>query len=114
MKKNIQMIRGDTLAFAVKITFDDSPQTLDSAYFTCKKNYSDDAPVFQKKLDNGIYLADSDEESLYYTIRVAPSDTKNLEAGQYYYDLQVSANGDVFTIIDGVLDIAWDVTRGED
>ena len=114
MKKNIQMIRGDTLAFAVKITFDEAPQALDTAYFTCKRNYSDNTPIFQKKLENGIYLADTTDDAVYYTVRVAPIDTKSVEAGQYYYDMQIGVNGDIYTILDGVIEIGWDVTRGDE
>ena len=33
-------------------------------------------------------------------IRISPDDTKNLEYGQYVYDVQVTmANGDVATVI---------------
>ena len=107
------MIRGDTLAFAVKITFDSTAQELDSAYFTCKRNFNDAVPVFQKKLNNGIYLSEQDGNSLYYIVRVAPVDTKNIDAGEYYYDFQISVNGDVFTVLYGVLMVNYDVTTSE-
>ena len=110
MNHNIAMVRGDTLAFAVKITFDNDAQELETCYFTCKSNYADKTPVFQKSLDNGIYLSEQDGESLYYIIRVAPADTRNIEAGRYYYDLQIGVNGDVFTVMGGVLDVMYDVT----
>jgi len=113
MKKNIDMVRGDTLAFAVKITFDEDVQELDSAYFTCKRNYADTEPVFQKKLSNGIYVSEQTDDGLIYTVRVAPDDTKDVDAGKYYYDMEIGCNGDVFTILHGVLEIENDVTRGE-
>ena len=46
-----------------------------------------------------------------YIVRIAPEDTKNLETGMYYYDLQIELNGDVFTVLNGALKIESDVTR---
>ena len=114
MKKNLDMIRGDTLAFAVKITFDSDVQELDSAYFTCKRNYAEDTPIFQKKLNNGIYVSEETDDGLIYIVRVAPKDTKDIDAGKYYYDLEIGVNSDVFTILYGVLDIENDVTYGNE
>ena len=37
-KMNLEMIRGDTLAFAFEVEYDEALQKLDSAYFTCKEN----------------------------------------------------------------------------
>ena len=34
-----------------------------------------------------------------YKIRVAPDDTKTIETGNYYYDLQIGVNDDIFTDI---------------
>lgn len=111
-KTNLEMIRGDTLQFAVEIEFDEEPQKLESAYFSCKKNYDDDATIFQKKIDSGITYAKTDGNKLYYVVRVAPEDTESVEAGQYYYDLQIGLNSDIFTILHGVLKIYDDVTIG--
>ena len=103
----ITMVRGDTVAFAVSIEDQfGNPLDVDSAHLTCKKNLTDAEPIFEKQLDRGIERADAGA----YTVRIAPSDTKNVEAGQYFYDLQVGLNTDVFTILKGVIDIEWDVT----
>ena len=110
-KVNLEMIRGDTLQFAVEIEFDEGPQKLESAYFSCKKNY-DDKAIFQKKLNDGITYRATERNKLYYVVRVAPEDTESVEPGQYYYDLQIGVNSDVFTILHGVLKIYDDVTIG--
>ena len=110
-KTNLEMIKGDTLSFAFEIEFDDEPQKLEKADFSCKTNFDDDDVLFHKELEKGINLAKQERNKLYYIVRVAPEDTKNLETGMYYYDLSIELNGDVFTIINGALRIESDVTR---
>ena len=111
-KTKLEMVRGDTLQFGIEVEFDDAPQELESVFCSCKKNYDDDANVFQKKLSDGISYVKTEGNKLYYVVRVAPEDTESIEAGQYYYDLQISLNSDVFTILNGVLKIYDDVTIG--
>lgn len=105
METNLKMVRGDTLAFGVEI--EGLEQDLDTAYFSCKTNYDDNSYVFQKTLSNGITKVETGK----YRVRVAPADTASLEAGQYYYDFQIGVNGDVYTILRGVLKIEYDVTN---
>lgn len=102
---NLTMTRGDTLAFAVEIG--GLNQDLSTAYFSCKKELSDESYAFQKTLTNGI----SKVETGKYRVRVAPTDTKNLELGEYYYDLQIGVNSDIFTILQGRLTITYEVTE---
>ena len=111
MITNLEMIRGDTLSFAFEVEFDEAPQKLEKADFTCKTNFDDDGVLFHKELEKGINFSKQDGNKLYYVVRVAPEDTKDLEAGMYYYDLQIELNGDVFTILNGSLKIESDVTR---
>lgn len=101
---NIQMVRGDTLAFGMEI--EGLGTNLDSCYFTCKKSFQGDV-VFQKSLSDGV----SKVSDGVYRIRVAPEDTFNVEAGNYYYDFQIGVNSDVFTLLRGILMIQNDVTR---
>ena len=100
----INMARGDTLSFGLE--FEGLGQNLDSAYFTVKKNALDEEPIFQKSLNDGI----SKVEDYKYIVRIAPEDTATLDAGQYAFDVQVSANGDVYTIMLGNLILSQDVT----
>lgn len=107
--KHITMVRGDTLSFGIVIEDDNgNPLDIDSAFFTAKKNYTDDTILFQKKMGVGITkVADGT-----YSVRVRPDETANAEAGNYFYDFQVGVNGDVFTIMRGVLELLMDVTIG--
>lgn len=111
MKTNFELIRGDTFSFAFEVEFDEAPQKLEKVDFTCKTNFDDDDVVFNKELEKGINFVKQDGTKLYYIVRIAPEDTKNLETGMYYYDLQIELNGDVFTLLNGALKIEGDVTR---
>ena len=104
--KNITMVRGDTLSFNVEVTDANGDLIeVDSAYFTCKKISTDDLNVFKKALGAGIT---QDEVGL--IVRVAPEDTRNVSAGQYFYDMQIGIGEDIFTILKGVLEIEQDVS----
>lgn len=104
MKHDISMVRGDTLAFGMEFTGLD--QDLDSAYFTVRKTYTGSV-LFQKSIGSGISKVEENK----YRVRIAPEDTEDLNPGIYKYDLEVSANGDVFTILIGDLNLKNDVTR---
>ena len=103
---NLCMVRGDTLAFSFEV---EGIDTLDTAYFSCKANADDTEYVFQKSLSDGISVVETGK----YRVRVAPEDTSNIEIGSYYYDLEIGANSDIFTILKGILKVEQDVTRGE-
>lgn len=96
---NIDMVKGDTLAFGMEI--EGLGQDLSSASFTCRKSYEDEI-VFQKDLTDGI----SKVETGKYRVRVAPEDTEDLVAGRYVYSLKIGVNSDEFTILYGILSLA--------
>jgi len=104
MDKNMRTVRGDTFAFGIEI--ENLNQDLDTCYFSCKKDPTDNDYVFQKSLEDGIEKV----ETNVYRIRVAPSDTKNVDVGNYYYDLQIGVNDDVYTVLRGVLKIEREIT----
>lgn len=102
---NLTMVRGDTLSFGLE--YDGTEQDLDTAFFTCRNSPASEKVVFQKTLGNGITKADTGK----YIVRVAPTDTRYIEAGAYYYDFQASINGDVFTLLKGALIVEQDITH---
>ena len=110
MRQNLEMIKGDTLAFCVEIEFDESPQQLSNAYFSCK-NIPDGEILFQKSLNDGIEHVNQIDNKLYYRVRIAPQDTKKLEIGRYHYDVEIRINSDVFTILNGILKIEKEITE---
>lgn len=107
--KYIRMVRGDTLSFGVQV-YDETGapfgQDLERASFTCKSNRSDMRYLFQKSLADGVSKVGPGA----YTVRVAPSDTADAKPGKYLYDFEIGCNGDVFTVMRGVLEIMQDVT----
>lgn len=103
-KRNLSMVRGDTFAFAFEVTGIDQ---LDTAFFSCKINADDETYVFKKSLNDGITAAGNGK----YRVRVAPEDTDFVEAGLYYYDLEIGKNGDIYTVLKGRLKIEQDITR---
>lgn len=108
MEKNFKMVRGDTFAFGIEYTFDDNTtQDLDTCYFSCKKNADDENYVFQKSIDAGISKAGDNK----YRVRVAPLDTASLDIGNYFYDLQIGLNNDIFTVLKGILKIEREITE---
>lgn len=111
MRKNFEVIKGDTLAFGVEIAFDDTPpKDLDSAVFSVKRN-PDDGNLFSKSLSYGVQKYKQVDNKLYYRVRVDPADTENFEAGFYYYDFEIRVDDDVFTILKGLLIVEDDITR---
>ena len=105
--KNIDLVRGDTLAFGV--VCEGLSQDLDYAYMTCKENFDDSQMVFQKSIGDGVTKV----SDYVYRVRVSPDDTEEVDPGEYYYDFVIWINGDRFTILSGVLNILPDVTRNE-
>lgn len=107
--ENIYMVRGDTLFFTLEI--EDLDTDLTSAYFSCKKNKNDTEYVFQKSLGDGIEKTSTTTTGRTYKVIVDADDTKDLDEGHYYYDLQIAVDDYVFTPIIGLLKIDMDVTN---
>ena len=111
MRKNFELIKGDTLAFAVEIAFDEDPVDADEMLFTVKRNADDEVNLFQKRLSHGIEKVAKVDNKLYYRVRASPWDTGSLEAGLYQYDLEIRINGDIFTILNGLLIVENQITN---
>lgn len=102
---NISMTRGDTMSFGIQ--YEGTDQDLSDAFFTMKNDMDEVTPVLQKTLNHGISKVGTGQ----YVVRLAPSDTANLEPGYYYYDCEIRINGDRFTIMKGMLTLESDCTR---
>lgn len=111
-ENNIRHVKGDTFSCAMKI--EDLDQQLESAYFSCRDSLNDDSELlFQLSLNNGISQVeyDSTNDIRSYAIRIPPDLTEDLQAGTYYYDLQIGVNGDIFTIMRGEFILEQNCTR---
>ena len=106
----ISFTKGDTYALAVK--FKDITEDLSSAFFTVKEN-PDDEPLIQKTLGAGIDKIDDRayKREKTYKLQIQAEDTANLEACvQYLYDLQVTIDNVVKTVLSGVFVVTHSVT----
>lgn len=100
---NIKMVKSDTESFGFEL---EGVENLDAAYFSCKRNSQDENYLFQKSLNSGITQRVENQ----YVVRIDPDDTALLDPGQYWYDLEISKNGDIFTIFRGVLELLPEIT----
>lgn len=111
-KNDIRHVKGDTLSHPIYV--EGLNEDLESIYFTCRDSLNDNSEILiEKSLNNGITYMYYDEETdtRIYVVRIAPSDTKDLQAGTYFYDEQIAVNGDVFTIMKGKFILEQDATR---
>lgn len=110
IKRDISMVRGDTLSFGFQVTGLEG-QRPDAIYFSCKEKLEDTTYIFSVSLGDGITERsyDSQTDTLTYGVRVAPELTEDVEFGKYFYDLQLDINDDVLTLMKGKLSIEWEV-----
>ena len=108
--QNMEMTRGDTFSgfeFGIE---NDAGETLqlDAAYFSCKTDPDAEDYIFQKSIGDGIARGSDGM----YRLKVPASDTDDVVLGRYYYDLEITLQGDTFTPMKGRLNLTFDVTRG--
>lgn len=104
--KYITMVKGDTLSFGIELADETgAPVDITDAVFVARKTYNATASVFEKTLGNGITKVDDG----IYSVRVAPEDTADNDAGRYYYQFKVMKNNDVYTIMRGIIELEPEV-----
>ena len=112
IEQNIDMVRGDNLAFNFQLSGLGSR----SAYaalmvtFAVAEHY-DDISIIECTNGNGIALENYDavNDTATYSVFVAPNKTKTLDLARYYYDLQIKDNNNVVTLMRGRLALVYDV-----
>lgn len=105
MKRDISVIKGNTIAFTM--SFSDLEDNLTGAYFSAKDKMDDESYAFQVTLGNGISRIG---ETNKYVVNVPPSMTKELDCGAYYYDVTVEIGTNVYTLLNGILIVEQGVT----
>lgn len=102
--KTIVLTKGDTFKATVVMKTEDgteyAPESGDVVRFAMKQGYEDEQLLVEKVIPNDTLL-----------LKLDPIDTKNLEVGEYVYDIEITyANGDVDTFIDrGTLKLTEEV-----
>lgn len=109
--RNISMIKGDTMAFGFQVQ-GLKGETPSAVQFTCKKTLEDSEPLFAVSLGDTIDLRsyDADTDVLTYGVRIPPRLTADIDAGRYYYDLELQVNSDVITLMIGRISVEDQVT----
>lgn len=103
--QNITMVAGNTVAFNVEILDENGDAVMvDSADFVCKKDVNGSETVFHKYLEHGITQGFE-----HMNVRIAPEDTREVEAGRYFYAFQIGVGNDIYTLMTGVLTIEQNV-----
>ena len=100
----IKATKGDTIIFPFVVVDNDKAiyqvQTGDIINFGLKKNYDDAECLIEKTIDNSTL-----------TLVLEHADTKDLDVGAYYYDIQITkaSNNEVHTFISGIISITNEV-----
>ena len=100
----IQATKGDTIIMPFVVTNNDGSiyqvQSGDVINFGMKKNYEDAECIIEKTIDN---------ETLKLVLE--HDDTKELEVGAYYYDIQITEaeSNIVHTFISGIINITNEI-----
>lgn len=105
--QNIDMVRGDTLAFCFEIAGLDDYSNLDFT-FNIAEHHEDD-PFISLSLGEGIELLSEESGKAIYSVGVAPELTAGLELGRYFYDLRLIDEENVITLLRGYLTLVWEV-----
>ena len=108
---NMEMVRGDTLAFNFQL------QGLEGGTptfaFRVTRDY-EDAPVAEADSEDGIsqVAVDSVHDITTFAVGLSPSKTASLDTGKYYYDLTMYLEDNVITLMRGTLTLFNEVERG--
>lgn len=112
INKNIDMVRGDTLAFGFQLKglgsiteYTDLEMT-----FSVAENYNANA-IIEVTSGDGIELESYNpvKDVATFTVNIAPNMTKTLDIARYYYDLQFTDGTNVVTLMRGRLTLLYDV-----
>jgi hypothetical protein len=109
---NIDMVRGDILAFSFQLAGLKSRSAYEDLIVTfAVAEHYDDESLVEITSGNGIELEDYDtaKDTATFSVSVAPNMTKTLDLNRYYYDLQIKDDNNVITLMRGRLTILWDV-----
>ena len=105
VRHDLEMVRGDTFAFGVRVSNLEGAAVTDMA-FTIRKTATDPTIIAQKRIGDGVTPGPDG----YYRVRLAPEDTAEIDAGTHWYDLEIDIGDDVYTPIKGKIKIEQDVT----
>lgn len=110
--QNIEIVRGDTLAFNFQLSGLGSRSAYEAlaVTFAVAEHYDDDALIECVNGDGiGLVGYDTVKDTATFSVFVAPNKTKSLDLTRYYYDLQIKDDTNVVTLMRGYLTLVYDV-----
>lgn len=115
-EQHIDIRRGDDEEFTVTVTEDGAAQDITDAVikFTAKEDMADDdedAVIALSSEEGEIEITDA--EAGLFTVYIDATTTAALTPRNYYYDIQMTLDGNKKTITSGILTVYADVTRDE-
>lgn len=114
INQNIDMVRGDTLAFNFVLGGLGSLAAYNALNiaFSVSEHYNEPI-IIQSSKGDGISLLsyDTKKDEAIYSVFVAPGKTVDAEIGRYYYDLQIKDTSNTVTLMRGILTLLYDVTN---
>lgn len=118
MNEVLEMTRGDTLRLKFQRMTENKEvikEQVDEMFMTCKKRYSSQDYVFQKCLSKGSITYDGNTG--YYHIKIEPEDTENLRYREYVFDIEITQDNNIKTVLKGTLNITeeatWSINKKE-
>ncbi len=108
---NFEFYRGDTYVRHIIISWS---RPIDQIYFTVKNDSNEKHPLIKKKIGDGIYLVDKNDNESTYMITISSEDTDNLAVGSYNFDFEVVSGNIRLTPMVGTITLSEDYTRRRD
>lgn len=112
INQNIDMVRGDTLAFNFQLSGLGSLSEYEALLVTfAVAEHYDDEHIIEIDSTNGITLEEYDtfSDTALFSVSVAPNISKTMDLGRYYYDMQIKNTTDIITLMRGYLTLLYDV-----
>ena len=112
INQDIEMVRGDTLAFNFQLSGLGSRAEYEAltVTFAVAEKY-DGMVLFNCTNGAGIELEDYTGDVATFSVCVAPNLTRPLDVARYFYDLQIKDDYNVATLMRGRLTLVYDVAE---
>lgn len=110
--QNIDMVRGDTLAFNFQLSGLGSREAYEelNVRFAVAEDYNA-APEIEATTGDGIELLDYTGDVATFGVCLSPYMTEDMTPARYVYDLQINDETNVVTLMRGVLTLLYEVAR---
>ena len=112
INKDIDMVRGDTLAFDFQLAGLGSSAAYEALEVTLAvAEHYDDVAIIECTNGDGVELEEYDttSDTATFSVCIAPTKTKTMDLARYYYDLQIKDDANVITLMRGRFTLLYDV-----